>query len=225
MSDSDLVAELDATESKDVSKEDPKEDPKEESKEEKSEPTVPVSVLTAEREEGRKRAAAWEDIARAKTTSELPTVEPIDYLTDTSENIDQRINQKIDQKVRQATEGLSKSYAMRQHGKKVLDEAHAALGLHGTPTEQQALAASADPWGGVVEWRKRRVVLAEIGDDPVAWRKAETERIKTELLAQATVRQAKGLDPAPTLADEPNLGAREKADVVEEDDLKKLIGE
>ncbi len=132
----------------------------------------------------------------------------------------------IDQKVRQATEGLSMSYAVRQHGKQAVNEAHAALKQHGTQTEQQALAASADPWGEVVDWHNRREAMAEIGDDPVAWRKAETERIKKELLAQAAVRQAKGLDPAPTLADEPNLGARDKAEVEPEDkdSLKSLLG-
>ena len=79
----------------------------------------------------------------------------------------------------------------------------------------------------MVEGHKRREIMAEIGDDPVAWRKAETERIKPELLAQAAVRQAKGLDPAPTLAGEPNLGARDKPDVEPEDkdSLKNLIGE
>ena len=232
MSDSDLEAELTATDPKGEDPPEPKDSPEGEDEGEPEpkdkgkdpEPMVPVSVLTAEREEGRKRADYWEGIARSNTQppSEQPSADPVDFLAEPD-----KIASFIDQKVKQATEGLSKSYAMRQHGKQVVDEAHAALKQHGTQVEQQALAASADPWGEVVEWQKRREIMAEIGDDPVAWRKAETERIKTELLAQAAVRQAKGLDPAPTLAGEPNLGAREKTDVEPEDkdSLKSLIGE
>lgn len=233
MSDPDLEAELTAADpqGEDPPNPDPDADPKgdategegEPVEEEKTEPTVPVSVLTAEREEGRKRADYWEGIARANTQppSEQPSADPVDFLAEPD-----KIASFIDQKVKQATEGLSKSYAMRQHGKQVVDEAHAALKQHGSQAEQQALAASADPWGEVVEWHKRREIMAEIGDDPVAWRKAETERIKKELLAQAAVRQAKGLDPAPTLADEPNLGARDKTvEPEDKDSLKSLIGE
>ncbi len=236
MSDSDLDAELTAADPQgETPPEDPpkgegepKDPPKDEAepeptKEEKPEPTVPVSVLTAEREEGRKRAEYWENIARDNTQppSERPVVEEVDFLAEPD-----KIAGFIDQKVKQATEGLSMSYAVRQHGKQVVDEAHAALKQHGTPAEQQALAASADPWGEVVDWHQKREIMAEIGDDPVAWRKAETERIKKELLAQAAVKQAKGLDPAPTLAGEPNLGARDKTDVEPEDkeSLKALLG-
>ncbi len=230
MSDSDLEAELNSA---DPQGEDPPEgEPKGEAEPEpegepaalaeKPEPTVPVSVLTAEREEGRKRADYWEGIARSNTQppSEQPPVDPVDFLAEP-----EKIASFIDQKVRQATEGLSMSYAVRQHGKQAVDEAHAALKQHGTSTEQQALAASADPWGEVVDWHKRREVMAEIGNDPVAWRKAETERIKKELLAQATVRQAKGLDPAVSLAGEPNLGARDDDAGEPGDSLTELIGE
>ena len=189
---------------------------------ENPEPMMPVAAHVAERKELQKRVEFAEEVARRPVTPTSETPDPVDFLAEP-----EKIASFIDEKVKQATEGLSKSYAMRQHGKKVVDEAHAALTQHGTSAEQQALAASADPWGEVVEWHKRRDIMAEIGDDPVAWRKAETERIKTELLAQAAVRQAKGLDPAPTLADEPNLGAREKTDVEPEDkdSLKALIGE
>ncbi len=234
MSDPDLEAELTAADpqGEDPPTTDPDADPKgaapegegePEPEEEKPEPTVPVSVLTAEREEGRKRADYWEGIARSNTQppSEQPSADPVDFLAEPD-----KIAGFIDQKVKQATEGLSMSYAVRQHGKQVVDEAHAALKQHGTPAEQQALNASADPWGEVVEWHQRREALAEIGNDPAAWRKAETERIKKELLAQAAVNQAKGLDPAPTLAGEPNLGARDKTDVEPEDkeSLKALLG-
>ncbi len=229
MSDPDLDAELNAADPQGEDPPEPKDppegdgegepEPKDNGEGEKPEPTVPVSVLTAEREEGRKRADYWEGIARANTQppSEQPSADPVDFLAEPD-----KIAGFIDQKVRQATEGLSMSYAVRQHGKQVVDEAHAALKQHGTQAEQQALNASADPWGEVVDWHKRREALAEIGGDPAAY----VARIKKEALAQATVRQAKGLDPAASLAGEPNLGAREKADVEpdDKDSLKSLLG-
>ena len=192
-------------------------------KAEKPEPMVPVSVLTAEREENRKRLEFAESVARqsAKPEQQAEPVDPVDFLAEP-----EKIAGFIDQRVRQATEGLSKSYAVRQHGKEAVDAAHAAVKDHGTPAEQQALIASDDPWGDAVDWHKNREALAEIGNDPAAWRKAETERIKKELLAEAAVRQAKGIeDPAPSLADSPNMGARAESGEPPDDSLEKLLGE
>ena len=51
--------------------------------------------------------------------------------------------------------------------------------------------------------------------------------VKKELLAEATVKQAKGLDPAPSLADKPNLGSRAdtSGEPEDKDSLKSLIGD
>ena len=223
MSDSDLDAELKAEES---ALETPPESeaPKDgaEANGEDREPMMPVAAHVAERKELQKRVEFAEEVARRSATPAVDPIQddPVDFLAEP-----EKIAGFIDQKIKQATEGLSRRYAVRQHGKKAVDEAHAALKKHGNQAEQQALAASADPWGEVVDWHKRGETMAEIGDDPVAWRKLETERIRKELLAQATVRQAKGLDPAVSLAGEPNLGARDDDAGEPGDSLTELIGE
>ena len=215
MSDPDLDAvledeakESEAKDAKSVEAEDPPA-----SEEEKPEPTVPVSVLTAEREEGRRRTEYWQGIAQ-RQPPEAP-IDPVDFLAEP-----EKIAVLINQKVVEATQALSKRLAVRQHGQKAVDEAYASLRDSGTQAEQQATSASADPWGDAVDWHKRREAMAEIGSDPAAWRKAETARIKKELLAEATVRQAKGLPDAVSLADSPNLGTR--ADKTEDPDDESL---
>ncbi len=236
MSDTDLGAELNADDPNLTGEEPPNPDAEVEPKdpaseageaeskgeEEKPEPMVPVSVLTAEREEARRRLEFAESVARqsAKPAVEEPKVDPVDFLAEP-----EKIAGFIDERVRQATEGLSRGYAVRQHGKDVVDKAYAAAKDHGTPAEQQALLTAADPWGEIVDWHKRREALAEIGGDPEAWRKAQRESIKKELLAEAAVRQAKGLDPPPSLAGEPNTGARAESTELPDDSLEKLVGE
>ncbi len=190
--------------------------------EEKPEPMMPVAAHVAERKELQKRVDFAEDVARhsrnVQPPAEVPVVDPVDFLAEP-----EKIGALIDQKVKQATEGLSRSYAVRQHGRETVEKAYADLRDHGTPAEQQAISASPDPWGDTVERHQKRQVMAEIGDDPVAWKAAETERIKKELLAQAAVKQAKGITPPASLADEPNVGSR--ADTTEPDDsLEALIG-
>ena len=179
------------------------------SEQEKPEPTVPVSVLTAERAESRRRMDYLEGQLRKPDT---PKADPVDFLAEP-----EKIEALINQKVAQAAQALSERLAVRQHGRKTVDEAYAALRDHGTQAEQQATSASVDPWGDAVEWHQRREAMAEIGNDPAAWRKAETARITKDLLAKAAVRQVKGEMPdAVSLADSPNLGTR--ADKTEEPD-------
>lgn len=216
MSDPDLDAVLN---DKEVPEEQPQVEPEEQPEvkpEETPEPTVPVSVLTAERAESRRRMDYLEGLVR---TTDTPKVDPVDFLAEP-----EKIEALVNQKVAQATQALSERFAVRQHGRKLVNEAYASLRDHGTQAEQQATSASADPWGDAVEWHQRREALAEIGGDPAAWRKAETERIKKELLAQATVRQAKGLPDAVSLADSPNLGTRADKVDTSDDNLKDLIG-
>ncbi len=222
MSDSDLDAELTAAEG-----ETPPEDPPQGEVEsepapvegETPEPMVPVSVLTAEREENRKRLEIAESVARIniRPPVEQPKPELPDFMADDSE----KIAGFIDQRIRLGQQEISKEFAVDAYGQEAVDKAHAALEAHGTPTEQQALSASANPWGRVVKWHQNREAMAEIGGDPAAF----VARIKKEALAQATVSKAKGLDPAPTLAGEPNLGARETTvEPEDKESLKALLG-
>ena len=193
------------------------------SKEDKPEPMMPVAAHVAERKELQKRAEFAEDVARAATKVEpVKPADPVDFLAEP-----EKIAGFIDQKIKQATEGLSKSYAVRQHGRDAVEKAYADLRDHGTPVEQRAISASDDPWGETVDRHKRREALAEIGDDPAAYRKSVHESVKKELLAEATVKQVKGLDPAPSLADSPNLGSRAdtSGEPEDKDSLKSLIGE
>ena len=190
--------------------------------EEKPEPMMPVAAHVAERKELQRRAEFAEDVARAATKDEsAKPADPVDFLAEP-----EKIAGFIDQKIRQATEGLSKSYAVRQHGRDAVEKAYADLRDHGTPAEQRAISASDDPWGETVDRHKRREAFAEIGDDPAAYRKSVLESVKKELLAEATVKQAKGLETAPSLADSPNLGSRAdtSGEPEDKDSLKNLIG-
>lgn len=57
-----------------------------------------------------------------------------------------------------------------------------------------------DPWGAAYQQYQREKLSAEIGDDPNAWREQERERLRAELLAEAT-----GQGAAPAAMSAPRL--------------------
>ena len=62
--------------------------------------------------------------------------------------------------------------------------------------ERRRIMTSANPFHDAVHWQKRQQTLAEVGEDPAAYR----ERIRAEVLAEL---QAGGKTPATKKADEP----------------------
>lgn len=176
-----------------------------------SEKMVPLSALEAERKQWRERLQFAEEVARQQRQApkqEQAKPDPIDFLTEPD-----KIGGYIDQKISEAAQNLSRRYAIRSHGQETVQAAYDALRQHGTEAEKAALIASDDPWGEVVHWHKRRQVMADIGDDPEAWRQRERDRLRKELLAEAAVSEAKGKTPVPpSMATDTNLGARTAGD-------------
>ncbi len=198
MSDVNLDAELDPEEPGEETPEPKVEPEKTPELEEKPEPTVPVAAHVAQRETLTEQRDFWRQVAEKNAK---PADDLVDLLAEP-----EKIHALIDQKVGQRMEGLSKTYAIRAHGKALVDKAYSELVSHGSQAEQATMSASDDPWGEVVDWHKGREAMAEIGNDPAAWRQRETERIRKELLADAVVKEVKGIAPAPSLAGSTNLG-------------------
>src|ERR1700746_727523 len=83
------------------------------------------------------------------------------YLKSRYEN--DRLNEKLN---------LSESYARRVLGDDAVAEAQQAFiaAVQSKPYLYQQMVGESDPYGFVVSWHKREKLLAEIGDDPEAYR-------------------------------------------------------
>ena len=111
-------------------------------------------------------------------------------------------NQKLD---------TSEMLVRQQFGDEVVDKASDAFlkARESDPTLQQKFDGQKHPYSWVLNWHKQHELISEIGSDPEAWRNAERERIRQELLASqrpATAAQQSATSyqpPPPSLASAP----------------------
>lgn len=87
---------------------------------------------------------------------------------------------------------LSTMLAVKDHGQDIVNEARAALveAMQANPQDPSIIALdqttrkSVHPMNDVVTWHQRRKAMADIGDDPEAFRTRERERLRQEILAE-----------------------------------------
>lgn len=100
----------------------------------------------------------------------------------------------------------SRMLADDKFGVETVKEADDALGvlMQTNPNDpeviamQQRVQASEHPYRDLVTWHQRRKAMADIGDDPAAFRERERERIRAEILAEQA-----NPNPAPTNQQQP----------------------
>ncbi|WP_022722876.1 hypothetical protein [Rhodopseudomonas sp. B29] len=96
----------------------------------------------------------------------------------------------ITQNQGQIVENFSRMMAIDKFGEETVQKAYTDLSsrMRSNPAATQAtyqrIMQSPHPFGELVRWHKEQSALQTYGDDPEAWRTAERERIKAELLAE-----------------------------------------
>jgi len=110
---------------------------------------------------------------------------------------------------------LSERYARKVLGDELVSEAQHAFmsAAQRDPILQAQLAREEDPYGFVVKWHKREKLLAEIGDDPEAYRQ--------RLLQQPAPQQAA---PPRSLASATGVRVSEKQVAAEHKPLNEILG-
>ena len=141
------------------------------------------------RKEFERRAADYErqlqELRQAQPQQKPQYVDPLDDIQGFNQSLDSRINEVAFK----TTLTISERFARQEHGDEVLAATNAWLM---DPVNEQALQQakqSDDPWGEGVKAYKRSQAMAEIGEDPQAYRervKAEIrEQLEAEMSAQA----------------------------------------
>lgn len=180
---------------------------------------VPLAALHEERE---RRKELDRRLQALEHSQKPPEPEPVPDMFEDPKGYTSYMEKRADQQARNARLDLSEDIARMHYGDEAVDAALEAMKPHaGTPIHQQVLNAR-NPYAELIKWHKTQKVAAEIGD-PDAWREAERARIKAEVEAELAVKQVRDT-PAPSLAGQPNLGARRGPEWSGPTPLDKVLG-
>jgi len=170
--------------------------------------TVPVAALQAERQKAKsykeqvaafeqrlaEQNSVWEQrlnqlFATLTPQQQMEAPKAPDFWEAPETAIDYRLNQTVAPlagQLQQMREDFSKMQAIDKHGQQAVDAAFSEIarmrnsGDPSFPAEYQRIMSSPHPYGTLVEWHRKRQAVAEIGDDPAAYK----EKLKAELLAE-----------------------------------------
>jgi hypothetical protein len=115
------------------------------------------------------------------------------------------VAQQVQAQVSNVTAEMSERFARLQHGDDFISEAFEAAKAKGVV---DGFRGRKDPWGELARWHKSQKALAEIGDDPAAFRERVEQEIRSKLQAEMAAQSVKSIPSAPSLAGQPNLSAR-----------------
>jgi hypothetical protein len=157
-------------------------------------PQAPVAAVTAERakrQNAEERLAQMEaelkELRRERAAPKQPPAPPApppDWFANPDEAFSHRVREAVDP-IQSSLMFNARLIAEQVNGKDVVasavDAFDAAVAAGKVdPAERQRIMTSPNPFHDAVHWQKRQQTLAEVGEDPAAYR----ERIKAEVLAE-----------------------------------------
>lgn len=103
---------------------------------------------------------------------------------------------------------MSEAMARSAHGDDIVDAARDAYmtAMKNSPAMQAELQRQANPYGYVVQWHKRQQVLADVGDDPEAFRQKVISDYLASNPAAAAAQPAPKPNLPPSMAAAPSAG-------------------
>jgi hypothetical protein len=172
---------------------------------------VPITAMLDERE---KRQAAERELqelrrwkeqieAQARQSQQKPPdiyEDPEGFVRQTQATVQQALwNERLN---------MSEALARDKFGDETVETATRAFehAVKSNPSIYAEMRQHPNPYSFVVNWHKRQSILSEIGTDPDKWREQERERIRQELLAQASQPSPKPAAPPPSLSKAPARG-------------------
>ena len=162
---------------------------------------IPLTVLLDERDKRRDQNREMEELKQKLQKYEQPSDQPHEMPTDPREMVQTLVAEQqrmaFDERL-----NVSEMLARQTFGDDIVTAAQQAyrVAKQANPALQQALQEQLHPYKYVVEWHKQQKLLSEIGTDPEAWRKAETEKIRAAVLAEL---QGGGVPPPAQSSQQP----------------------
>lgn len=163
---------------------------------------VPLAALQSERASAR---SLRERLDRIEGLLTQPRPAPLPDVIEQPEAYQQAILQQIAAREANIIAEVSERLTRGKFGDETVDEALEAAKASGVVAQ---FANRRDGWGDLVKWHKSQKALTEIGDDPAAYAARVREQARQEVLAEMTAQSVKTPLASPSLAGQPNLGAR-----------------
>lgn len=122
--------------------------------------------------------------------------------------LQQQHEEKLNKALAVNSANMSQMFAEQIHGKEAVAEAMKAA--EGNPVVIRAMQASPNPYQELMNWDKQQKALAEIGDDPAAFKADMEKKIRQQVEAELVAKNARTVakEKAPTLASDVNQGTR-----------------
>lgn len=152
----------------------------------------------AEAREAKRRAdeleRRFQEMERQRQMQSQPAPDPIDDPKGYTGYLEQQFQTRL------LSERLNMSEMMARQsaGDEAVDAALTAIQSAADPSLRDRILQARNPYGELLNWHKRQQAMAEIGDDPAAWREREIERLKQELLAEMNDQPESQAQPQPS---------------------------
>lgn len=198
--------------------------------------SIPVTALLDEREKRQRAERDLEELrawrakaeqeqrdAQQKAWAERNQQKPPDLYDDPDKRL-QYERQQAQAMVWNERLNMSEMVVRSSVGDEVVDAAVAAFGqeVQRNPTLYQEMQQQRNPYDFVVKWHKRHQFLSEVGD-PDAWREAERQRIREEVLAESNPQPSPAKAPPGSLASAPSAKGQEPAAIDAPQPLRALF--
>lgn len=164
---------------------------------------VPVSVVQELRAE----------IRSLKNPEPKPEPEQVPDVIENPEEFAKHVVSKSEKAALNSRLDMSEQMAVDQYGAEKVKEAYEALKAAQDPATHQKILNEKHPYAALVKWHSQSKVINEIGDDPEAWKKAQRDIIRKELLAEteAETKKATAGKTVPSIAETFGTGGGQKS--------------
>lgn len=169
---------------------------------EKESPHVPLTAILDEREKrqaAERQAQELEARLMQMQQQSAPPQQAPDMLDD-PDGYNQFVQTQVNAAIQDVKLNQSEDMARYVHGDETVDAAFQAFRQAADQATYQSIMAKRSPWMEVVNWHKDQQFRQEVGNDPEAWRNAERERIRQELMAEIKPAVTPAAPPPPSLS-------------------------
>lgn len=156
-------------------------------------PKVPLKALHEVRDENRDLKQRLANL-EARQAPKVEQPKPPEFIDPEGATY---LQQQVQQIQHNNALEMSQLRAEMRHGEDVVKTAFDAANQAGLAGQ---FAQQKDPWGALVNWHMQQQVVAEVGNDPVAYREKIAAEERAKIKAEMAVQQAKGAQPAPSMA-------------------------
>jgi hypothetical protein len=161
---------------------------------------IPITALLDEREKRQAAERRAQEIERRLAEIEAQKAPKPDFY-DNPEAVIAAERAQVQQMLFNERLNMSEMVERQRHGDELVGKATeafmAAAGQN--PALAMELQRQSNPYGFVVSWHKKQQALAEIGDDPAAYRERLREQLRAEMMAQPLAPAAPAqVQPKPT---------------------------